>query len=308
LTATTANETAGTEICFADNAQENTPFNAVTLSGGPVGVIVFVPVVNETASVTEGESISTLQLRRLMQAGKAPLQFITGNASHSGKRIYWTGRQDTSGTRVIYNAEMGVGASTAIQQYRVEPLDNTATSASAVRLWPTGDSTNASTIWQADTAGNGGYASGGALVPVMQRTSSSVTEKDPSNGTVASGVDAVFCTVISVQDAEDIQVGGGKVLAYNGVYIEPAPLPTGISTTDRDKVAKGDYTLWSYERLFYRDEVTSDTVKNDFIVLLEGQVGASGNIGGNGLAMGDMKVSRSDSSDGGSITVLGSLP
>jgi hypothetical protein len=308
-TATTANETTGNDICFADNAQENTPFNAVTLSGGPVGVIVFVPVVNETASITEGESISTLQLRRLMTAGKAPLQFITGNSSHNNKKIYWTGRNDLSGTRVIYNAEMGIGASGTVQQYLVYPTTTNATvSVSDVRLWPTGDGNNVSNIWGSETAGNGGYNSGGALVPVLQRTSTSVTERDSANASVASAVDAVLCTVISVQDAEDIQIGGGKVLAYNGVYIEPAALPTGISATDRAKVAKGDYTLWSYERLFYRDSVPDDTVKAAFITLLEGQVTASGNIGGNGLAISDMRVSRSSSSDGGSLSVSLSLP
>ena len=304
----TENITSGNKIAFADNAHENTPFDGSVLTGGPVGVIAFIPVVNETSLISGNgsTSISQLQFRRLMQAGKAPLQFLTGNSSDANKKLYWTGRQDTSGTRVIYLTEGGIGASTAIQQYRVEPLDTTTTSATAVRLWPTGDSTNSSTIWGSDTAGNGGYASGSALSPVLQRTSTSIIEKDAGNSTVSSGVDAVLLSVVSAQEGQDIQNGGGIVLAYNGVYIEPEALPTGLSETDKDKIRKGAYTLWSYERLYYRNDI-SDTVESDFITALESNVATTGNIGGNGVAISEMKVSRSQSSDGGSLTVLGTL-
>lgn len=304
---TTEDETTGNKICFADNSQDNTPFDAVTLLGGPAGVAVFVPVVNETPHITQGDSISTAQLRTLMQAGKAPLQFITGNASHSGKKIFWTGRQDTSGTRVIYLSEMGVGASTAINQYRVEPLDSTTTSASAVQIWPTGDTTNRSIIWGADTAGNGGYSSGGALAPVLQRTSASVTEKNAAGGTVASGVDAVLISVISSQEGQDIQNGAGKVLAFNSVYIEPEALPLGLSEADKDQIRKGAYTLWSYERFLYRDDI-SDQPTLDFIASMETNVALASNIGGNGVAISEMLVSRPAATDGGSLTVLGTLP
>jgi hypothetical protein len=307
LSPSTETVTTGNQIAFADNAVENTPYDGSNLEGGPVGVAVFVPVTsNSTHISTNGSTnITTLQLRTLMGAGKVPLQFLTGNSSHASKKLYWTGRQDTSGTRVIYLSEAGVGASTAVQQYRIEPLDTTKTSATAVQLWPTGDTTNRSTIWGSDTAGNGGYSSGSALSPVLQRTSTSITEKDSSGGTVASGLDAVFLSVISSQEGQDVQNGGGKVLAYNGVYIEPDALPTGISDTDKDKIRKGAYTLWSYERLYYRNDI-SDTVR-DFVTALETQVAITGNIGGNGVAISEMKVSRSSSADGGSLAIAGLL-
>ena len=305
--ASTENITDGNQIAFADNAVENTPYDGSNLEGGPVGIAVFVPVTNNSTHISTNGStnITTLQLRSVMQAGKVPLQFLTGNSSHATKKLYWTGRQDTSGTRVIYLSEAGVGASTAVQQYRVEPLDSTKTSATAVQLWPTGDTTNRSIIWGSDTAGNGGYSSGSALSPVLQRTSTSITEKDASGGTVSSGLDAVLLSVISSQEGQDVQNGGGKVLAFNGVYIEPDALPTGISETDKDKIRKGAYTLWSYERLYYRSDI-SDTVR-DFVTALETQVAATGNIGGNGVAISEMKVSRSSSSDGGSLAIAGLL-
>ena len=298
--------TTANSIAFADNSQDNTPFDAVALGGGPVGVVAFVPVVNETAQLTQGDNITTLQLRRMIQAGNAPLQFITGDALDAGIKIYWTGRQDTSGTRVIYLSEMGVGASAAAQQWRVEPLNTSASAAvTQIRLWPTGDATNQSIIWGADAAGNGGYASGGALAPVLQRTSSSgVTVLNASGGSIATNQEVVLLSVISAQEGEDIQVGGGKVLAYNGVYIEPETIANGgLNAADRAKIIKGDYTLWSYERLFYRDDL--DQIGLDFVALLEAQVPL--NIGGNGIALTDMRVTRPAATDGGSLTVLGSL-
>jgi hypothetical protein len=298
--------TTANSITFADNTQDNTPFTSVGLLGDPVGVIAFVPVVNETAAVAAGENITTLQLRRLMQSGNVPLQFITGNSSDSGKRVYWTGRQDTSGTRVIYLTEAGLAASAAIQQNRVAPLNNDATNPiTSLQLWPTGDATNNSVIWGSDTAGNGGYSSGGALTPLFQRTANTTVQILNAAGTVTStrnGTDTIILTVISSQDANDIQVGGGKVLAYNGSLIEPTALPTGISATDKNKIARGDYTLWSYEQLFYRDDIT-DQPTLDFIALLQTNIPAS--IGGNGVAISDMRVSRAV--DGGSLTVLGTL-
>jgi hypothetical protein len=201
---------------------------------------------------------------------------------------------------VIYMTETGTAASAAIQQYRIEPLDNTTSPVTAVRVWPTGDATNLSTIWGSDTAGNGGYASGGALSPVLQRTSTSIIEKDAGNSTVSSGIDAVLISVLSVADANDVQLGGGKALAYNGVYIEPETVTTGLSEVDKVKIRNGAYTLWSYQRLYYRSDI-EDTVELDFITKLETEVKKTTNIAGNGLIMSEMKVTRSASSDGGSF-------
>ena len=302
LSPSTESVTTGNKIAFADNAWQNTPYNGDILSGGAVGITVFVPVSNNSTHIVNGStSISSLQLRRLMSAGKAPLQFITGNSSHAAKRVYWTGRQDTSGTRVIYMTETGTAASAAIQQYRIEPLSSNATTpVTAVQVWPTGDATNLSTIWGSDTAGNGGYASGGALSPVLQRTSTSIIEKDAGNFTVSSGIDAVLISVLSVADANDVQLGGGKALAYNGVYIEPETVTTGLSEVDKVKIRNGAYTLWSYQRLYYRSDI-EDQVELDFITKLETEVKKTTNIAGHGLIMSEMKVTRSASSDGGSF-------
>ncbi|MEI6339201.1 MAG: hypothetical protein WCQ57_11555 [Verrucomicrobiota bacterium] len=299
----TTESTLLNSIAFSDCTQDNTPFGAVSLLGGPVGVIVFCPTVNSTSSLAEGDNITTLQMRRIMQAGSAPLQFITGKVADANTTVYWTGRADTSGTRAIYLSEMGVGASNPVNQWRIEPLNNTTgIAATAIQLWPTGDTTNASTIWGPDTAGNGGYNSGGVLSYALRRTSASVNIKNAAGTVIASAKSIVLLTSISAQDANDIQTGGGKVLAYNNSFVNPLDAPTGFSTADKDKIIKGQYSLWSYEQLYYRDDIV-DQPTLDFIALLETEV--PNNIAGNGIPIPNMRVSRS--SDGGSLTPLPSL-
>ena len=96
------------------------------------------------------------------------------------------------------------------------------------------------------------------------------------------------------------------MLAYNGVYIEPELVANGgLSDADKDKIRKGQYTLWSYQRLFTRDDADQTTL--DFVDLLKTKVSDASNIGGNGLDIASMKVSRPAAVDGGPLTVLGSL-
>jgi len=305
LSASTENTTANF-IAFADNTQDNTPFTGVTLSGGPVGVIAFVPAINETARIASKDNITRAQLQRLVRFGSAPLQFVTGNPADTGIKIYWTGRQDTSGTRVIYTSELGLGYGAAVNQWRVEPLDRTEGTVTGIQLWPTGDTSNRSIIYRGDLVGNGGYSSGGDLAPLLKRTSAGgVVVKDASGNPIANETnkEIVLITVISSQDANDIQTGGGKVLAYNGVSIEPEALPTGLNAADRNKIAKGLYTFWSYENLYYRPEVLDSPITSAFISALEANV--PNFIGGNGVTLAEMRVNRSV--DGGPIAPRSNL-
>lgn len=322
--------TSTNKICFADNVQSNTPFTSVSLDGGAVGVIAFVPVMNENTIVPEYTSISTLQLRRLMEFGSAPLKFITGNFINGsngtvsdGIRVYWTGRNSLSGTRAIYLSEMGVGASKPVIQYIAEP--NTSSNSSpitALQIWPVENTNNGVDVWSPTaqtgnaTAGNGGYDSGGLTANIMMRAfSSNVTIKDATggigNGTITANrtsSNTLLCTVLSAQEVVDIQANGGRALAYNGVSINPDAYFSsngtgGITATDREKITNGRYTLWSYENLFYRQSQLDDT-EQAFVTLLETNV--PNHINGNGVKISDMRVSRT--SDGGKLTVLGSMP
>jgi len=328
VTAPTATATVN-KICFADNDQSNTPFTSVSLEGGNIGVIAFVPVMNDNTIVPEYTSITTQQLRRLMESGSAPLKFITGNYINGsngtvsdGIKVYWTGRNTLSGTRAIYLSEMGVGASNPVQQNIAEP--NTTSNSSpitALQTWPVENTNNGVDVWSPTaqtgnaTAGNGGYDSGGLLANIMCRAmNATVTIRSAAggigNGTITSNrtsSNTLLCTVLSAQEIVDIQAGGGRALAYNGVSINPDAYFSsngtgGISATDREKIVNGKYTLWSYENLFYRQSQLDD-VEQAFVTLLETNVPQR--IYGNGVKISDMKVSRT--SDGGKLSVSGSM-
>jgi hypothetical protein len=131
------------------------------------------------------------------------------------------------------------------------------------------------------------------------------------NGTVTANrtsANTLLCTVLSAQEVVDVQTGGGRALAYNGVSINPDAYFSsngtgGITSTDREKIANGRFTLWSYERLLTRNDQFNDA-ETAFVTLLKTNVPL--NIYGNGLKVSDMKVSRT--SDGGALTVSGSMP
>jgi len=316
---TATESTTANRIAFADNTQSNTPFNAVALSGTPVGAIVFVPVTNEgspLAGVTQdgiqtgAASITTLQLRALQTTGSTQLQLISGNTNDNGKFAYWTGRNSLSGTRAIYLAESGVGAGNAVQQYLPQPW-NTNSTISGLKLWPTSDANNANNtinVWGPVVAGGGGFDSGGVAARAFQATMNAtnvniIDEADEVLGGLP-GASLALVSVISAQDAEDVQVGGGEVLAYNGVYIEPRSLALGgLNATDKLKVANGQYTLWSNEYLYYRP---SGLNAEELALVAALEANVPPNIGGNGLRL-DTEMNVSRSADGGSLTI-GNIP
>ena len=82
------------------------------------------------------------------------LYLLTGVAADT-TNIYITGRNDLSGTRTTQLAEGAYGISTPMQQWKPTVASGVC---SALQLWPTGDGTNASSVWNGDIAGNGRYA------------------------------------------------------------------------------------------------------------------------------------------------------
>ncbi len=310
----TTDSTTVNRIAFADNTQDNTPFTSVALAGGPVGAIVFVPVTNEGSPLTQGDNVTDLQLRSLITAGLAPLKFLTGDVADEGKFAVWTGRNTLSGTRAIYLTTNGLPASSAaVQQYRPTPW-NTNTNINALQLWPTTDpnvANNTVNVWGPAVDGGGGFDSGGSASRAFQATFNTTVSFFASAANVSDplatpdftlpGENLALITNISVQDAQDVQDGGGKVLAFNGVYIEPEALPLGLSPASRNLVINGQYTFWSNENLFNRTNVT--TTEQDLVNALFVNVPLQ--IGGNGIPLTDMLVSRTE--DGGTLTI-GNIP
>jgi hypothetical protein len=284
-------------ICFADNFADSTPYPASALAelnalSNPVGVIAFVPVAttNAPAALT---NITRSQFNALYTGGQKPIGFFTGNNSTTPE-VFATGRNDGSGTRVIYLAESGAGFFALVQQWRATSSGSVITD---LRFWPTSDGSNASTIYNADTEGNGGYNSSSTLRSLMSNTTNTTVNLRLANNTIfATTASPVLITSMAAPDAQVAQAAGAKVLAWNGVVINPEPPPTGLSAADRAKIINGSYTLWSYEHMFYN---TIDANTNDVIVFNAVQGNVPTNIGAAGVPFGDMIVGRS--SDGGLV-------
>jgi ABC-type phosphate transport system substrate-binding protein len=208
-----------------------------------VGVIAFVPVINEGADpgIT---NITINQFRRLVSIGKIPASMLSGSNSTTGD-IYHVQRNDGSGTRVIQLAEIGHGQANLTKGY----VFGNFTLASAPVLFPasgnlsvygvsSGSDRAAFSNDYATTsvAGNGGYKSGGSIADLMKQVSSGFT------GNIVSW--------LGTPDALSAVTGGGRVLAYNGEKLDGIAAGA-ITEADKDKIRTGKYSAWSFEQLFY---------------------------------------------------------
>lgn len=277
-------------FAFADMAQASAPaaYALPKLSGGPVGVIAFAPVINKDAdaSIT---NITINQFRRLVSNGTLPASMMTGNASSNGT-IYNVARNDGSGTRVIQLAEIGHGQATLIKGYLL--------TGSASLNTPVLAPEKADTVTYPNTAisndyrttsvlGNGGYTSGGTIAGWMKLASS-------GNFNIVSWLgtsDAVTALNIVSGSAT-----GGRVLAYNGEKLDGVAAGA-ITSADKVKIALGKYSAWSFENLFYVGTLTTGSAKKTVYDKLVSVIPA--NIGSAGVMLTDMTVTRT--TDGGVI-------
>lgn len=207
-------EQATSDLSFSDCAQSMTPVSGLTLSGGPVGVVVFTMIASKSWSVDKLDSstanatayanrmptsISSQQFRTMANLGYAPMSFFTGNALDT-TRVYLTGRNDGSGTRTSYLSETGVGAATGITQYVAHDRSVSGSIPSIVKV-PAGGGFNAqnvatpsyaSTVWNNDIDGNGGHVSGGDLRADLSKTTASTAVWEFYDGLVDGEPNGVY--------------------------------------------------------------------------------------------------------------------
>jgi hypothetical protein len=327
-------ETAQSDMAFSDVAQSATPVSGLTLSGGPVGVVVFTMIANKTWSVDKlvGDAyatrmptgISAQQFRTMAKLGYAPMSFFTGNSSDAS-RIYLTGRNDGSGTRTSYLSETGVGASTPITQYLAHDRSNSTTNPIIVKV-PAGGGFNfqdvakptyASTVWGSDIDGNGGQVSGGDLRTDLSKTTASTAVWEfvdlDESGTYEANEDSqviapaklYLLTWITYSDARTARGTGlasartAEVLGYNGAVL-PGLVgdnpPSTMGAADKALVANGSYTAWNFQQLYY---VASRTGATTVFNELKTRLNVPANIGSAGMTLGEMNVNRT--TDGGTI-------
>jgi hypothetical protein len=173
---------------------------------------------------------------------------------------------------------------------------------------------DASTLWGQTNAGNGGYGSSSALRTLMGYTSSNVTiYNGVSQNTSVNNRDIVLLTWLSTADCRDAALEGAKILSFNGVGVTPLSkvqaaivdnlstpenekvnyLDSGFNEADFKKIASGAYSAWSYQHLYYHDELEANqltwynAMKNTW--LNQGLQKTA-----NGLRSSDVSVDRAD--------------
>jgi hypothetical protein len=278
------------QFAFADMAQAAAPsaYRSPKLNGGPVGVIAFLPVINEGADANI-TNITINQFRRLVSNGEIPLKMMTGNASSNGT-IYNVQRNDGSGTRVIHLAEIGHGQANLTKGYVFGNLSLTSTPTLApatgdLSVFGVSSGQNrvrfSNDFRTTSVLGNGGYVSGGSIATLMGQTS--------------TGFNIV--SWLGTGDAKTSVTGGGRVLAYNGEKLDGVAGGNDLTTADRDKIALGRYSAWSFENLFYVGTLTTGSPRKVVYDKLVSVMPA--NIGSAGVALSAMQVNRT--ADGGVI-------
>ena len=286
--AAAANDSAPAKFAFSDVYATSSPYDVSGLTDTPIGVILFVPVANKGVSANL-TNVTTQAYRALCGSGFQKLSLLTGVAADT-TNIYITGRNDLSGTRTTQLAEGAYGISVPMQQWKPTVASGVC---SALQLWPTGDGTNASSVWNGDIAGNGGFNSGGTIATALAGTTLAVQLKSATGSNIGTPKAVNYLSVTSFADANTAVTNGAKALSWNGVGLTPA---SSLSPTDTSKVVNGAYTMWGYEHLFYSGDLSA-TEDQAFYDQFTGNIGA--NIGSAGVDISVMNVSRSD--DGGLV-------
>jgi len=287
-------DNATSHLAFSDIYAASTPYDNGSVDGTVAGIIGFRIVANRSANGTL-TNITPQQFRKLATSGKVKASQLTGNGNHT-TLVYLTGRNDGSGTRVTLLAETGYGYSQPVKQYKGTVANGTI---SDLELWPTLDGANMSNIYSSDTAGNGGYSSGGTMATLLSGNSTSLNIRSAgNNGTVGSIITngankSVFVVgYLGTNDSYTAAAAGAIPLSYNGVSLTVGS--GGI--TNPEVIQKGAYTLWANEQLYWRSGTnTGDlgTVKDAILA------GIPTNLGNAGLDVTTMSVSRT--SDGGLV-------
>jgi hypothetical protein len=318
--------TAETEIAFSDTDKAISPYASNPMQGGPIGVAVFALVTNEGSLIT---NITSQQYNSLLANGNVPLSFFTGNPANTSL-VFCTGRNDGSGTRSSYLAEMGYGVANAVKQYLVvgqegnfitalqevpqggvNDLTDTSLDISNFDAQPIAagfqavfqETRSRSIVWGNDIAGNGGAFSGSVLrghLGLRGDRVGGVTVFDPDGydlfGAPQNGVALV--SWISVNDAVTARAGLGQIIAFNGVGIDVNGPSNTLSTTDKEKCYNGAYSAWNFQQMYRRFGSSAETVTLYNLIA----AAVPNNLGAAGLKSGDFKVGRAD--DGGTMNPL----
>jgi hypothetical protein len=207
------------DLAMADNAKNYSRNPNVAATGAKVGIIAFKWVAEKGSA--PGLTNVTDQAIRVAFAGVAKLALFTGNPADS-TRVFVTGRDNGSGTRVNAYGTCGFGIFNIPSQLEVNPDGSMLDQGGGVYL------------------GEYGYSSGGTVAAQMGYDLSQATSKDVAP--LGDGVS--HFSVIGYLGAADATVAvanGGKELTYNGI-------PFSLAA-----IQEGQYNFWGNEYIYKKN-------------------------------------------------------
>lgn len=316
---------AEAEMAFSDTDVAISPYNSALFQTiGSPGGLVFSLINSEGGGIT---NITSQQYNSLLANGVMKKSLFTGLAADATKLVFCSGRNDGSGTRSSYLAEMGYGVANPVQQYLVvRSSGNQILALQAVPAGGTNDitpltapvdlgttsdiaiyhnagntvtqlKTSKSTVWGLDQAGNGGAFSGSVLRGHFGLDGNSVRIFDANGANLYDGTpqtDISMVTWITFNDAITARTAGAAICAFNGVSL--AGTGDVLTAADLEKVVRGNYTAWNFQQFYYKTGASQTVI--DLYTSIHGSV-AGGNLGVAGVPSIAFQVGRSE--DGGVI-------
>lgn len=273
-------QTLRPKFSFSDVYQSTSPVDNEVLNPvgeSAVGVVTFAMIANEGAPAN-WTNATIQQCRALWQQGIQPLSLFTGDPNDTAY-VLATGRNDGSGTRSAYLTEWTYGVANIVSQYVAIAGGTTGSAITGLTAVPigsnltnpsvpfnTGRSSDASTLWGNNAVGNGGYSSSSALRTLMGLTSASVTVYDGIDSEpLFTDTPVHLLTWLSTADSRNAASAGASIIAFNGEKVTPLSptnasnyLASGFSQADFFKIAKGAYSAWSYQHLYYHGNLNAN--------------------------------------------------
>ncbi len=310
-----AQEPAPADIAFSDVEATAVPtIDSSDFISAPVGAVTFTMLANDGTTVAPFNNltnVSSQNFRALMTSGIVPLSIFTGLPADTARNVVAVGRNDGSGTRVVYLAETGFGATNLVQQFLASNTTSNGAGGAGttnsgvinrVQQVPVGNSSetdtagvttedfmlnNQSTIFGNPVVpGNGGYASGSRLRRIFGYSTKSTQIVSASGSQIAPAAPIALVTSLATADAVGAIAQGARALSYDGYAITPA---APLSAADKAKITLGQYTLWSFEQIIGKDLDTNEQCVFDTVVA---NIGPVIEANGTGIQFSDVAVGR----------------
>jgi hypothetical protein len=260
-------------------------------AAGFVGSVDFEWVLGSVSGPATASPIANITqdvAQALLSDGFVPGNYVTGNSTDVNAAITFVGRNEDSGSRVLYQAaswaygtgnKFGLGAGTT--QYLVtqsgvalpqnasySSLAGTSAGITAVQKWPrfnwngSNYTTSSAGGWALNTEsaitwatlGHSGYNSGGDVAAILE-------SPNPVTGVTGTpgGLSKIYLvTCIGSHDAASALTNSfganATALTYNGVAYSKA------------NIENGNYALWNFEHLYYLTNGAPNAVASGSVV------------------------------------------